>query len=122
MLLHWTLVYRLPVFRRKPDEYDSLKVSRGANVVYSNESRLEGFSATIVAVVGLGMLVGPLWILNGVKSAEKELAVITGFIFLFFLLTALGTNSRVSEALAVTAAYSAVLMVFLQLGAVGKTG
>jgi hypothetical protein len=62
------------------------------------------------------MLIGPLWILDEVQEPERQLGVITGFIALFFVLVAVATNAKIFESLAAAAAYSAVLMVFLQMG------
>lgn len=46
----------------------------------------------------------------------KRLGVITAFILLFTSLLASATVAKPFEVLAATAAYSAVLMVFLQIG------
>jgi hypothetical protein len=45
-----------------------------------------------------------------------KLGVITAFIVTFFALAVLAPTAKVFETLAATAVYSAVLMVFLQLG------
>jgi hypothetical protein len=107
-MLEWTFVRRLPVFRRKDGD--------GKRVLYSNHKRLENFSSIVIALFGLGMLIGPLWILDVVTDARQQLAIITCFIALFFFVVAVATNAKVFESLAAAAAYSAVLMVFLQLG------
>jgi uncharacterized membrane protein len=105
-MLEWTFVLRLPFFRREGSD----------GVIFSNNKRLENFSSTVIAVFGLGMLIGPLWILDVVHNPKKQLAIITCFIALFFFVVAVATNAKVFESLAAAAAYSAVLMVFLQLG------
>ena len=64
------------------------------------------------------MLVGPLWwlqYLSAQKNTEYQLAVITGFLVLFTILLSILTVARPFEVLAATAAYAAVLMVFLQI-------
>jgi hypothetical protein len=81
-----------------------------------NDGPLEKCSAVFIAIIGLAMLVGPLWILNTVQSTNAQLGVITGFIAVFFILVAVATNAKILESLAAAAAYSAVLMVFLQMG------
>jgi preprotein translocase subunit SecD len=58
--------------------------------------------------------VGPLWILAEVSNPMHRLGIITGFIALFFVLVKVATRARIFDALAAAAAYSAVLMVFLQ--------
>jgi hypothetical protein len=77
-----------------------------------------------MAVVGLGMLIAPLWILVkiGQNEASVKLGVITVFIVVFFLLVSIATMARVFDALAATTAYAAVLMIFLQLGGSNGTG
>ncbi|QDS72495.1 hypothetical protein FKW77_010072 [Venturia effusa] len=105
-VLEWTFVLRFSTFRRETTD----------GVVFSNNKRLENLSTTVVAIFGLGMLIAPLWILEAVHDSNKQLAIITGFIVLFFFVVKVATNARVFESLAVAAAYSAVLMVFLQLG------
>ena len=69
-------------------------------------------------VLGVGMLVGPLWWLQHLsvsKSLESRLAVITGFLILFTIQLSILTVARPFEVLAATAAYGAVLMVFMQI-------
>lgn len=111
-ILEWTFVRRLPVFRRKNGD--------GKRVLFSDHNRLENFSSIVIALFGLGMLIGPLWILDVVTNAREQLAIITCFIALFFFVVAVATNAKVFESLAAAAAYSAVLMVFLQLGGKGN--
>lgn len=86
------------------------------DIVWQHDKRLETFSTTVIAFVGLGMLVGPIWWLDHVSVVEKRLGIITGFITLFFVLLKVATNAHVFESLAATAAYGAVLMVFIQMG------
>ncbi len=105
-----------PWFTRKP--YDHKVIDDGQGY-WPNEKRVERLSELTIAIVGLGMLVGPLWWLNFVSSTERQLGIITGFIALFFVLVAVATTASVAEALSAAAAYSAVLMVFLQLGSGG---
>ena len=64
------------------------------------------------------MLVGPLWWLQHISAqnnTEYRLAVITGFLVLFTILLSILTVARPFEVLAATAAYAAVLMVFMQI-------
>ena len=64
------------------------------------------------------MLIGPLWWLQRTIhswSPEGLLGVITGFIGLFTFLLGTVTVAQPFEVLAATAAYAAVLMVFLQI-------
>lgn len=63
------------------------------------------------------MLLAPLWWLEYVNQDEKKLGVMTGFICVFVGLMSLGTVNRPGEVVAATAAYAAVLMVFMQVHA-----
>jgi len=80
------------------------------------------------------MLIAPMWILNTLQNPVQKLAVITAFIVVFLGFLSSTTAAKPFESLAAVAAwvslllttgnvltiycrYSAVLMVFLQLGA-----
>ena len=65
--------------------------------------------------MGLELLIGPLWWLALVGGMLQRLEIITGFIAVFFFLLVATFNAGVFNALAAVAAYSAVLMVFLQV-------
>jgi hypothetical protein len=83
---------------------------------WNNDQRMEQFAGMLIGAIGIMMLVAPLWVLNFVDGIVTKLGVITAFIVTFFALAALATTAKVFETLAAAAAYSAVLMVFLQLG------
>lgn len=114
-----TLLLRIPVikdfFNREPDDIEIIKDDQ---TIWHNDKRVERFSSTVVAIVGLAMLTGPLWILEYVNGPAVRLGVITAFIAVFFILVAIATTARIFDALVAAAAYSAVLMVFLQIGRV----
>jgi hypothetical protein len=54
-----------------------------------------------------------------VEDSKERPGVIRGFIALFFVPMRVATTAKAPEALAVAAAYSAVLMVFVQTGTIG---
>lgn len=60
------------------------------------------------------MLLAPIWWLAFVSDIKVRLGVITGFLCVFISVMATAT-SRPFEAVAATAAYAAVLMVFMQI-------
>lgn len=66
------------------------------------------------------MLIAPLWILQYIYGEQADmkarLEIITGFLIGFTALLSIVTVARPFEVLAATAAYGAVLMVFMQLG------
>lgn len=82
---------------------------------WTNDQHMERFAGMLIGSVGVLMLIAPLWVLNFVSGPVTKLGVITAFIITFFVTAALATTANVSETLAATAAYSAVLVVFLQL-------
>lgn len=111
-------------FERRPQDANLIEeATKGSDehkskTTWPNDKRVEKLSSTIIALIGLGMLVGPLWILAKLDETKDKLAVISGFIALFFVLIGVGTNAGIFNALASAAAYSAVLMVFVQASAV----
>ncbi|KAH0545463.1 hypothetical protein FGG08_000464 [Glutinoglossum americanum] len=104
-------------FQRKPRDYDMIN---DGLTIWQDDSRVEGLCTAALAVMGLAMLIGPLWILEFVGGTHTKLGIMTGFIALFFAVVHVATTARVFEVLAATAAYSAVLMVFLQLGTLSR--
>lgn len=87
--------------------------------IYNKESRIDKFATCAAIVLGLGMLIAPLWLLQHL-SAEKpnlnrRLLVITVFMIAFTIMIIVVTIAKPSEALTATAAYGAILMVFMQL-------
>jgi len=119
-ILEYTFL-RIPgvrnLFTRNPmDEEVILKNDKLENkkTRWQDDKKVEGLSSWLVALIGLGMLLGPLWILASVNEPKRRLGIITAFIALFFGLVKVATRARIFDALAAAAAYSAVLMVFLQ--------
>lgn len=66
------------------------------------------------------MLIAPLWLLQHLSSEKNDLKtrliVITAFMVAFTIMIIVVTVAKPYETLAATAAYGAVLMVFMQLG------
>jgi hypothetical protein len=81
----------------------------------SKESEFNSFTNFGIILVGLAMLLAPIWWLEYVPDSVPRLRIITGFICGFSLILTLGTISRPFEVVAATAAYAAVLMVFMQI-------
>ncbi|KAI0021779.1 hypothetical protein F4780DRAFT_736560 [Xylariomycetidae sp. FL0641] len=98
---------------KKPDvpDYDSNYVA------YYSDKRIDGFASLIIILIGLMMLITPIWVLSVLQDPRKKLVVITVFVTVFLVVLSLAMVAKPFEALAATAAYAAVLMVFLQLGA-----
>ncbi|UKZ81906.1 hypothetical protein TrVFT333_009683 [Trichoderma virens FT-333] len=102
---------------------DLWKMKRGqgsedaiGDVIYFSERRLDLFVSLTTTIIGLAMLVTPIWILQSTESLQVKLIVITVFIIVFLLVLSFGMVAKPFEALGATAGYAAVLMVFMQLG------
>jgi hypothetical protein len=108
-------------FKKDPSNKAELAKDTCDGTVWPDDDKVEGFSTLIISLVGLGMLVGPLWILAYVDHVAQRLGIITSFIAVFFVLVGVATKCGIFNALAAAAAYSAVLMVFIQVS-VGPGG
>lgn len=86
------------------------------STVYSKDSLVDKMVTFITIILGLGMLIGPLWWLQNLSDSQKRLEVITGFLIIFTAVLSILTVAKPFEVLAAAAAYGAVLMVFMQLG------
>ncbi|KAK6082936.1 hypothetical protein SCUP515_02170 [Seiridium cupressi] len=84
--------------------------------VYGKDEPIDVLASISVFFAALIMLVGPLWALFFVENMLKRLGVITSFVAILLLFLTSATLARPFEILAVTAGYSAVLVVFLQIG------
>jgi hypothetical protein len=91
----------LPVFRRKPQDTTSYDPD---TMYYERNERIENFITIIVCLVGLFMLIAPLWILQQAPSPGPRLAIITTFIVAFLGLMQSVTIAKPFETLAATTA------------------
>ena len=87
---------------------------RNESTVWPNKERFEKVFSIVAAIIGLFMIIGPLWVLAYIRPMEYRLAVLSGFIVVFFIvLTTI--KARLYNALVAMAAYAAILVVFLQV-------
>lgn len=84
-------------------------------VLYFSDKRIDTFASGVIVIVGLTMLLTPVWILQALDSLLWKLVVISIFVFIFLVTMSFTMVAKPFEALAATAAYAAVLMVFLQI-------
>ncbi|KAF2806015.1 uncharacterized protein BDZ99DRAFT_510929 [Mytilinidion resinicola] len=108
------LTRKIPIFHKR--RYEDTHVD-SEYTSYASNNRLEAFSNSSIIFLGFSMLLGPMWWLNFVTNNTKRLGIITGFVLLSMVLMSLATVNRPFEVIAATAAYTAVLTVFMQLGA-----
>jgi len=59
-----------PLFERQPEEIKAINTN--TQTIWQNDKRVEGLSGTIVALVGLGMLLGPLWVLEVFNNSPSN--------------------------------------------------
>ncbi|KAF2622058.1 hypothetical protein BU25DRAFT_443440 [Macroventuria anomochaeta] len=95
------------------------KAQNGKHVVsaatqYTSNARFELLTKGLIITGGLVMLLAPIWWLAFVSDTKKRLGIITAFVCIFISVMATATN-KPFEAVAATAAYAAVLMVFMQV-------
>ncbi|KAI0548392.1 hypothetical protein F4679DRAFT_322579 [Xylaria curta] len=118
-LRHWfedrviKLAFIRDLFRRKSSQ---LGAYDHTSIYTFSDDAVNTFGSLAVFVAALVMLITPLWILQSLEKLQTKLAVITVFVIAFVAFLAVTTPGRAFERLAATAGYSAVLVVFLQLG------
>lgn len=104
--------------KRNEKLYDSEDFER-QTTIYNKDSRIDKFVTCATIAIGLAMLLVPLWLLQYFTSHKtgttNKLWIITAFLIGFAVLFSILTVARPFEVLAATAAYGAVLMVFMQL-------
>ncbi|KAI0545138.1 hypothetical protein F4679DRAFT_562196 [Xylaria curta] len=87
-----------------------------SNVSYYSNTCMDSFASGTIIFIGASLLITPIWILQAIEYLQIKLAVITAFVLVFLLVLSFVMVSRPLEALGATAAYAAVLMVFIQVG------
>ncbi|KAI1182577.1 hypothetical protein F5B17DRAFT_444127 [Nemania serpens] len=86
------------------------------NIAYYSNASMDAFASAVIVFVGASILVTPIWILQAINNLQTKLAVITAFVLVCLLILSFVMVSKPFEALGATAAYAAVLMVFVQIG------
>lgn len=108
---------RWRLFRLKPsrkvNEYEQKYGEKG--VTYYDDEVVDKVVMGIILFLGLFMLLVPAWLLKQFPSHTTRLAIISGFVALFVGLLLLVTPSKPFETMVGTAAYGALLMVFMQI-------
>ncbi|PMD29656.1 hypothetical protein L207DRAFT_593226 [Hyaloscypha variabilis F] len=89
-------------------------------VTLFSDGKIDRFIAVVITALGTLMLVVPLWVLPNLEDMNAKLGTITAFVVVFLGLVAYTTTAKPFETLAATAAYAAVLTVFLQLGKINS--
>ncbi|KIW48715.1 uncharacterized protein PV06_01280 [Exophiala oligosperma] len=85
--------------------------------IHYADKRVDGFVNLVICITGFMMLAVPLWILYILNGKSKEQLIVIAICIGVFLATVQAVSvAKPFESLAATAAYSAVLMVFMQIG------
>ena len=74
------------------------------NIHYISDQRINLFVALVITILGLAMLIVPLWILAFVSDSVYRLAVITVFVVVFLCFVSFTTVARPFETLGAAAA------------------
>lgn len=82
---------------------------------YSSNAKFEKLTNRSIIFGGLAMLLIPLWLLDHYTDSKVRLGIITAFMVAFMCIMSTATINRPFEVVASTAAYAAVLMVFMQI-------
>ncbi|KAK3297131.1 uncharacterized protein B0H64DRAFT_391417 [Chaetomium fimeti] len=90
-------------------------------VGYASGKKIANFISYLSTILAAMLLVGAILALYNIKSDNLKLGLIGLFTFLFAASTGLMTNAKRSEVFASTAAYAAVLVVFVS-GDLGGSG
>ncbi|CAI6092007.1 unnamed protein product [Clonostachys chloroleuca] len=82
----------------KAPEYDAKQIS------YYSDERMDRFTSAVLLIIGVVMLITPIWILEALNGIRSKLAVITAYVFVFLLILSLAMYTKPFEALGATAA------------------
>jgi hypothetical protein len=97
------------LFRRKAERQNSSRTS----VQYLSEPRLSIFVGLVNVVVAASMLFGAIFNLFYVQNEKKRLGILAGYTMAFALCIGFLSNAKRSEIFSASAAYAAVLVVFV---------
>ncbi len=92
---------RLKLWQQK--DIDHL-ASGDEHVHYRSDKKIDRFIAALIMILGLAMLIAPLWILAFLGGIAQRLSVISAFIVLFVALVSVATVAKPFESLAAAAA------------------
>jgi thiol:disulfide interchange protein len=82
--------------------------------MYVNEQKLQRFVTFVGTVFAIGFLISAMWILWRLKNnMVAKLATVTGFVVAFAAWLGFLTTAQRKDVIAATAAYAAVLVVFV---------
>jgi hypothetical protein len=92
-------------WRTQPSDLEEGPWTDDGYVHYSSDEKVDRFVGAIILLLGVMMLIAPLWILKFVPSTLNRLGVISTFIVLFVVLLSFTTVAKPFESLAAAAGY-----------------
>lgn len=90
------------LFSRTPESETAREID--PDIKFFSDELVERYVYIAIVMLGLGMLIGPLWWLNVDVDPTHRLGIITAFVILFTGLMGGATNAKPFEAMAATAA------------------
>ncbi|KAK3987594.1 hypothetical protein QBC44DRAFT_371926 [Cladorrhinum sp. PSN332] len=103
----------LPIWKHREEDVAIYDVGQ---LAYYSDKRMDKFSSGIIVFLGAVMFIVPIWTLQALEKLKLKLAVITVFVFVLLVVMSSIMVTKPYEALGITAACAAVLMVFVQFG------
>lgn len=92
------------IWKKPPPKHASENFPHPETLHYSSDARVDGCIGITITILGMIMLILPLWILAITEGTIERLSIIIGFIVLFLCLIAFTTVARPFESLAAAAA------------------
>ena len=104
VLLEHSHHFRLLKVWQQKDVEDTTKTHNDKNIHYISDEKIDRFIATFIMILGLIMLIAPLWTLAFLEGLVQRLGVISAFVVLFVALVSVTTVAKPFESLAAAAA------------------
>lgn len=101
--------------------FSARKPGLNGRVAYVSEKKISIFVGSVNVILAAAFLFGAIYNLFYVRDPRKTLGLITGYTVAFTLSMALLTNARRAELFGASAAYAAVLVVFVSGNLGGST-
>lgn len=73
-------------------------------IYYHSDNKMQAFDSGMIVLIGLAMLIAPLWILYHATGGSTKLSIITAFVTAFLVLVQVTTVAKPYETLAAVAA------------------
>ncbi|KAL3475864.1 hypothetical protein BJX99DRAFT_228755 [Aspergillus californicus] len=99
--------------RRRAQSQAQVQRSRNWDLFYISSSRIALVAMVLSVALAVALLFGSIFNLYYVRDPRKRLGIVAGYTVLFALCVTLLTNARRVEVFSASAAYAAVLVVFV---------